>query len=145
MFVVVIVVVVVCCCWLCCCYNGIFLPVFIAGESAHVIRLFSVFALEVIMKAAFGIDTDLQQKPDELFIQRAKNVFLTPLWVRAFSMFPFWTYLSRLVNILPNTDYFIELAQNIIKQRQQMNSSSHSNLMQLMLDAHKVRITCTRV
>ena len=115
---------------------------FLSGESVDMIRLFSLFALEVIMKASFGLDTDLQRNPDELFIQRAKNVFRTPLWIRAFSMFPFWTYLSRFVNILPNAGYFIGLAENIVQQRQQMDSDNHKDLMQLMLDAHKVSIIC---
>ena len=86
------------------------------------------------MKASFGLDTDLQRNPDELFIQRAKNVFRTLLWIRVFSMFPF--------NILPNVGYFIGLAENIVQQRQQMDSSNHKDLIQLMLDAHKVSIIC---
>ena len=46
-----------------------------------VIRLYSLFALEVIMKAAFGFDTDLQTNPDHDFVEKAKNVFRTPLWI----------------------------------------------------------------
>ena len=115
---------------------------FLSGESVDMILLFSLFALEVIMKASFGIDPDLQRNPDELFIQRAKNVFRTPLWIRAFSMFPFWTYLGRFVNIFPNAGYYIALAERILQQRQQMDSANHKYLIQLMLDAHKVSIIC---
>lgn len=76
---------------------------------------FSLFALEVIMKAAFGFDTDIQMNPDEAFVERAKNAFQTPLYIRAFSLLPFWTYLSRYVNILPGADFFIALARNMLQ------------------------------
>ena len=86
-----------------------------SGENVNVNRLYSLFALEVIMKAAFGFDTDLQRNPDEAFVEKARNVFNMPLWVRAFSMFPFWTYLSRYVNIFSNADFFISLAKQMLK------------------------------
>lgn len=110
------------------------------GESVNVNRLFSLFALEVIMKAAFGFDTDLQRNPDENFVEKAKNVFQTPIWIRAFSMFPFWRYFSRYVNVLSNADFFVGLARNMLEQRQQTGSIGQRDLVQLMLEAHKVNI-----
>lgn len=104
------------------------------------IRLFSLFALEVIMKAAFGFDTDIQMNPDEAFVERAKNAFQTPLYIRAFSLLPFWTYLSRYVNILPGADFFIALARNMLQQKAQQGSSNRRDLLQLMLEAHEVTV-----
>lgn len=53
------------------------------------IGLFCLFALEVIVKAAFGFDTVLQMNPDEAFLERARNAFQLPLYIRAFSLLPF--------------------------------------------------------
>ena len=105
-----------------------------------VIRLYSLFALEMIMKAAFGFDTDLQTNPDQDFVEKARNVFRTPLWIRAFSLLPFWTYLSRFVNILPNADYFIGLARNMLDTRSKQGSSGKKDLVQLMLEAHETTV-----
>ena len=67
----------------------------LSGESVDVVRLFSLFALDVIMRAAFGMEADIQLNPDPEFVQKARTVFRTPLWIRFFSMFPFWKYFSR--------------------------------------------------
>ena len=67
----------------------------VLGESVDAVQFFSLFALDVIMRAAFGVETDLQRNPDPEFVARARRVFQTPLWVRFFSMFPFWAYFSR--------------------------------------------------
>ena len=92
------------------------------------------------MKAAFGFDTDLQINPDEAFVERAKSAFQTPLYIRAFSLLPFSTYLSRYFNILPNLDFFIALARNMLEQRSQQGSSNRRDLLQLMLEAHEVTV-----
>ena len=73
---------------------------FLSGESVDVVNEFSLFALDVIMRAAFGLEADIQMNPDPVFVEKAKGVFKTPLWVRFFSMFPFWDYLSRQVKHL---------------------------------------------
>lgn len=104
------------------------------------IRLFSLFALEVIMKAAFGFDTDLQINPDEVFVEKARNAPQVPLYIRAFSVLPFWTYLSRFVNVLPGTEYFVALARKMLQQKAQEDSSNKRDLLQLMLEAHEVTV-----
>ena len=104
------------------------------------IRLFSLFALEVIMKAAFGFDTDLQINPDEVFVEKARNAPQVPLYIRAFSVLPFWTYLSRFVNVLPGTEYFVALARKMLQQKAQEDSSKKRDLLQLMLEAHEVTV-----
>ena len=48
--------------------------------------MFSLFALDVIMKAAFGVESNVQVKPDPVFVVKARSVFQTPPWVRFFSI-----------------------------------------------------------
>ena len=104
------------------------------------IRLFSLFALEVIMKAAFGFDTDIQMNPDEAFVEQAKRAPKVPLYIRAFSVFPFQSYLSRFVNIFPDTEFFVDLARNMLQQKSQQGGSSRRDLLQLMMEAHEVTV-----
>ena len=100
-------------------------------------NLFSVFALDVIMKAAFGMETNIQINPDPVFVEKAKQVFQTPLWVRFFSMFPFWSFFSRYVNVLQNADFFVDLSRGILQQRRQQGVSGQRDLVQLMMEAHE--------
>ena len=65
------------------------------GESVDVVGQFSLFALDVIMRAAFGMENNIQMNADPELVEKARNVFQTPIWIRFFSMFPFWGYFSR--------------------------------------------------
>ena len=109
----------------------------ISGESVDVANLFSLFALDVIMRAAFGMETNLQTNPDPELVDKARKVFQTPLWIRFFSMFPFWEYFSKYVSFLQNADYFVGLSRSILAQRQQQGHSGNRDLVQLMLEAHE--------
>jgi len=109
----------------------------ILGESADAANLFSLFALDVIMRAAFGMETNLQTNPDPEFVDKARKVFQTPLWIRFFSMIPFWEYFSKYVSPLQNADFFVGLARTILEQRQQQGHSGNRDLVQLMLEAHE--------
>jgi hypothetical protein len=88
------------------------------------------------MKAAFGYETNIQTDPDPTFIEHAKDVFNTPIWIRAFTMFPFSDFLSKFVSIFNNTDYFLNIARTMIESRQQIGHSVRRDLLQLMLEAH---------
>ena len=114
----------------------------VAGTSTNINPLFSLFALEVILSAAFGMQADIQSKPDSDTVHKAKTVFSTPLWVRAFSMFPFSDYLSKKLNISPlnHTDYFIRLARVIYDARKAQESPSRKDLLQLMIEAQQQEI-----
>lgn len=107
------------------------------GESVDAANLFSLFALDVIMRAAFGVETNLQTDPDPEFVDKARNVLQTPLWIRFFSMFPFWEYFSKYVSLLQNADYFLGLSRSILQQRRQQGHSRNRDLVQLMLEAHE--------
>ncbi|XP_029190059.2 cytochrome P450 3A2-like [Acropora millepora] len=107
------------------------------GESVDVVRQFSLFALDVIMRAAFGMENDIQMNPDPVLVEKARNVFETPLWVRVFSMFPFWGYFSRYVNFLQNIDFFGKILKGILHERRKKEFTGSKDLVQLMLKAHE--------
>ena len=106
----------------------------------EVVQLFSLFALDVIMKAAFGVESNVQVKPDPFFVEKARSVFQTTLWVRFFSMFPFWEYFSRFVSPLQNVDYFSAVQKEVLDRRRQQGFSGNRDLVQLMLEAHEENI-----
>lgn len=112
------------------------------GTSVDVNPLFSLFALDVILSAAFGMQADIQEKPDSDTVYKAQTVFNTPLWVRAFSMFPFSDYFSKKLNISPlnHTDHFIRLARAIYDVRKAQQAPSRRDLLQLMLEAQEQQI-----
>ena len=118
-----------------------------AGHSTDVNPLFSLFALEVILSAAFGMQADIQSNPDSDTVEKAKNVFRTPLWVRAFSMFPFSDYFSKKLNLSPlnHTDYFIRRARVIYDATKAQKTPSRKDLLQLMLEAQKQQIEWKRM
>lgn len=107
------------------------------GESVDVNRLFSLFALEVIMKAAFGFDSDVQMNPDPEFVEKANNVFKTPVVIRVFSLFPFWTYFSRYFSILQNVEYFISIAKEMLQKRAKKGPTAKKDLVELMMEAQE--------
>ncbi|KAM7448474.1 Thromboxane-A synthase [Porites harrisoni] len=117
------------------------------GHSTDVNPLFSLFALEVILSAAFGMQADIQSNPDSDTVEKAKNVFRTPLWVRAFSMFPFSDYFSKKLNLSPlnHTDYFIRMVRVIYDARKAQKTPSRKDLLQLMLEAQKQEIEGKRM
>lgn len=112
------------------------------GKSIDVNPLFSLFALDVIISAAFGTQANVQIDPDPDTVDKARAVFRTPLWVRAFSMFPFADYFSKKFNISPlnHTDYFLKLARAIYDVRKSQKAPSRRDLLQLMLDAQQQEI-----
>ncbi|EDO31508.1 predicted protein [Nematostella vectensis] len=108
------------------------------SESTDCVNLFSLFALDVITISAFGVETDIQTDPDSSFYKLAKKAFRTPIWVRAFSMFPFSEYLSKYVHVLPNIDYFLKIALSMVEQRKKHGSQGRKkDLVTLMLEARE--------
>ena len=51
----------------------------LTGKSIDVNKLFSLFALDVIISAAFGIQANIQTDTDPEMVDKAKTVFRTPL------------------------------------------------------------------
>ena len=111
-----------------------------AGETGDAISLFSLFALDVILNAGFGIESDVQNNPDGTLIKKARQAFQTPIYVRFFSMFPFWKKLSRFVDVLPTLQFWAEQARIILDQRKGSGTVRRGDLVQLMLDAREEKI-----
>ena len=88
------------------------------------------------------MQADIQIKPDSDTVHKAQTVFSTPLWVRAFSMFPFSDYLSKKLNISPlnHTDHFISLARAIYDVRKAQQTPSRRDLLHLMIEAQQQEI-----
>lgn len=114
------------------------------GESVDVVGQFSLFALDVIMRAAFGMENNIQMNADPELVEKARNVFQTPIWIRFFSMFPFWGYFSRYVDPLQNVDYFWAIAKDILQKRQKQGFTGTKDLVQLMLKAHEEHVDGVR-
>ena len=91
----------------------------LTDKSIDVNKLFSLFALDVIISAAFGIQANIQTDADPEMVSKSKIVFSTPLWVRGFSLFSFSDYLRKKFNSSPlsHTDYFLGLARAIYDVR----------------------------
>ena len=106
-----------------------------------------MFALDVILSAAFGMQADNQTNPDPDIVNKAKTVFSTPLWVRAFSMFPFSDYLSKKlkISLLNHVDYFLRLAREIYDARKAQQTSSRKDLLQLMIEARQQKVEGKRM
>ena len=90
------------------------------------------------MNAGFGIDSDVQNKPDGNLIKKATEAFQTPLYIRFFSMFPFWKQLSRFFDVLPTLPFWAAQARVILEQRK--SGGGRRDLVQLMLEAHEEKI-----
>ncbi|XP_001622402.2 cytochrome P450 3A41 [Nematostella vectensis] len=106
-----------------------------SGESVDCIRLFSLFALEVIMSAAFGYQADVQTAPDEEFVAKARNVFAIPAWRRFFSMIPFADFFGRFMTPMNFGHYFLQMAEGMVNNRIAEGGRGRNDFIQLMLDA----------
>ena len=120
-------------------FPDLFASLALIGNGINVNPLFSLFVLDVILSAAFGMHADIQSNPDSDTVHKAKTVFSTPLWVRAFSMFPFSDYLSKKFSISPlnHMGYFLRLTRAIYDVRKAQQTPGRSDLLQLMLEAQE--------
>jgi len=117
-------------------------PLFFSGENVNCTRIFTLFALDVLMKAAFGYETNIQNEPNEKFLNSVKNALSVPLWKLAFSMFPFSDHISELLHIqvFRDADYFMDIARTIIASRQKVGSQGRRDLLQLTLQAREEEV-----
>ncbi|KAK3739512.1 hypothetical protein QZH41_005066 [Actinostola sp. cb2023] len=114
----------------------------IRRENVNCTRIFTLFALDVLMKAAFGYETNIQNEPNEKFLNSVKNALSVPLWKLAFSMFPFSDHISELLHIqvFRDADYFMDIARTIIASRQKVGSQGRRDLLQLTLQAREEEV-----
>ncbi|KAL9966304.1 hypothetical protein ACROYT_G024358 [Oculina patagonica] len=104
--------------------------------SVDVSRLFGLFAFDVILRTALGVEAEIQTNPDPDLVQKALTLFDVPLYIRALSMFPFWQQMKKLFNINPiqHVPYFEKLGRSVLEIRKK-SPSGRRDLFQLMLEA----------
>ena len=99
---------------------------------------YSRMTLEVILHTAFGVQTDIQNEKESQLLERAKEVFRTPVIVNILRRFPLGVYLLRLLNIaLGKEGYFEKVASDFINKRRQSRLTGRQDLLYLMLTANE--------
>ena len=113
-----------------------FLSFFLLEKSIDVLSPFRLFSLDIILRAGFGLDAQIQTDPDQEMVEKALTVLETPVYVRAMSMFPFYKQVKEFfdLNLSPHSPYFIALSKSILEKRK-ISSSGRRDLFQLMLEA----------
>ena len=114
----------------------------LVGSTVDVSRLFALFSFDVIMRSAFGVESEIQTNPDPDLLQKALTLFDVPLYIRALSMFPFWQRVKKLLDINPiqHVRYFEKLGRNVLEIRKK-SPSGRRDLFQLMLEAKKESVS----
>lgn len=89
------------------------------------------------MRAAFGLEAEIQTNPDPELVEKALTVFDVPVYIRALSMLPFYRHLTKLFNInqTKHVPYFVNLAKSMLEIRKNSSGAGRRDLVQLMLEA----------
>ena len=105
-------------------------------QSIDVLSPFRLFSLDIILRAGFGLDAQVQTDPDPEMVEKALTVLETPAFVRAMSMFPFYKQVKEFfdLDLSKHSPYFITLSKSILEKRK-ISSSGRRDLLQLMLEA----------
>ena len=108
----------------------------------------SPMTLDVILMAAFGVETDVQTNPESELLSRSKRVFQRPssALVRILPAVPLGWLIRKVIMFFRGQplDYFREMALRMIdarRQQFQQGIMGRKDLLQLMLTAHQVTST----
>ena len=114
----------------------LFIYFFLLERSIDVLSPFRLFSLDIILRAGFGLDAQVQTDPDPEMVEKALTVLETPVYVRAMSMFPFYKQVKEFfdVDLSLHSSYFIALSKSILEKRKIL-STGRRDLFQLMLEA----------
>lgn len=97
------------------------------------------FAMDVIATCAFGLDINVLENPDSVFVKIANSVFqpskLGKLRRYLRNHLPFFIYKTFGLKSIPKEmeDYFIKVIKNSIKQREE-NNLQRNDFIQLMME-----------
>lgn len=107
-------------------------------QSIDVLSPIRLFSLDIILRAGFGLDAQVQTDPDPEMVEKALTVLETPVYVRAMSMFPFYKQVKEFfdVDLSQHSSYFIALSKSIFEKRK-TSSGRRRDLFQLMLEARE--------
>ena len=105
--------------------------------------VFEALTLDVVCSSSFGIEVNSQQNPDDPFVKNAKEAFSfnfgsNPFFLLNF-LFPESKHILKYFNTTDTKalKYIKEATQKVIDERKALDSSQYSDLLQLMIDAHK--------
>ena len=114
-------------------------------KSIDVLSPFRLFSLNIILRAGFGLDAQVQTDPDPAMVEKGLTVLETPVYVRAMSMFPFYEQVREFfdLDLSQHSQYFIALSKSIL-QRRKISSSGSRDLFQLMLEARDENAEATQ-
>ncbi|PVD33388.1 hypothetical protein C0Q70_04644 [Pomacea canaliculata] len=112
------------------------------GKSIEVRKIVECFTMDTIAMTQFGMDVDPHNNPEAGFVKNAKTAmsYVTSPILMLCALFPFMYYFFRLFNISPMNNgsqaFFYMAVSSAIKERTKENKK-RTDLLQLMLDAHK--------
>lgn len=108
-------------------------------KSVDVSTAFGQFTLDVILSAGFGLKADIQTNPDPEMLQRILTVFSAPVYIRAFTMFPFFRQVRKVFHLNPiqHVPYLAKLAKEVLDLRKS-GTPGRRDLVQLMLEAEEM-------
>jgi len=106
---------------------------FLLERRIGVLCPFRLFSLDIILRAGFGLDAQVQTDPDPKMVVKALTVLETPVYVRAMSVFPFYKQAKEFfdLGLSQHSLYFMALAQCILEKRK-ISSTGRRDLFQLM-------------
>ena len=109
----------------------------LTDQSVDMLEWFSKLTLEVILSTAFGVDAKIQMGENTEMLQEAKKLFQVPAIARQIARLPFGNAVLRLLQALRGTkpSYFIDVAEEIIKNRRQQGLTGKKDLLELMMTA----------
>ncbi|XP_035221635.1 cytochrome P450 3A24-like isoform X2 [Stegodyphus dumicola] len=118
-----------------------------AGESFDIYPMYQGLTMDVIGRSAFGIQTDVQNDPNDPFLRSARVIFSgdirSALFIIAVSfrrLERFWSFVNRMRLAIKNkgtnpVNELIESVKNVINLRRKDKESRRPDLLQLMIDA----------
>ena len=105
--------------------------------------VFGALTLDIVCSSSFGIESDSQRNPDDPFMKTAREVFnfnvgKSPLFMINF-IFPETKHFLKYFDITSSKpiNYIKGVTKKVIEERKASGSSEYSDLLQLMIDAHR--------
>ena len=112
------------------------------ADMVDIQPLFEALTLDIICSTSFGIESESQRNPDDPFMKTAREVFefnagKSPLFLINF-LFPETKHVLKyfdMFSVKPLV-YIKDVTRKVIEERKS-SKSSYSDLLQLMIDAHR--------
>ncbi|XP_033120772.1 cytochrome P450 3A56-like [Anneissia japonica] len=116
------------------------------GEDIETKELFGNYVMEVVATCLFGLKLDPNGNDIEKFAKYAKRAFTTnpgSLAIMLTLFFPWTAHIFNFFNVgllsKDILDFFRDTVEQVLKMRQEEESSSRVDFVQIMLNAHKAK------